>query len=91
MNMYQPPLEPYDDYDPMEDWVHVDELEKYDNAEEFLKEVINHVYNTGDIDELENSLDELAGVFNLKLPNKQPLIAKKEPYENTVQLNAINQ
>lgn len=97
MNTYEPPLEPCCDFDPYEEWVHVDELDKYDDAEQFLKEVINHIYNTGNTNELENSLDELAGVFNLKLPNKEPKLTNKDELyglnvrfiTNTVNLSKI--
>jgi len=78
MNMYEPPLDPYCDFDPMEDWVHVDELKKYDAAEEFLKEVINQVYNTGDVIALEDALEELANVFDIKLPRKEPKLTTKD-------------
>jgi len=91
MNMYEPPLEPYCDFDPMDDWVHVDELNKYDDAECYLKQVINQIYNVGNIDALEDALEELANVFDINLPNKQPIIAKmNEVYDKNVQLKAIS-
>ena len=94
MNTYEPPLEPYCDYDPMDDWVHVDELDKYDDAEKSLKDVINHLYNTGDVEGLEDSLEELASVFDINLPNLKPKLIKKdnESYDFRVQFitNTIN-
>ena len=77
MNMYEPPLEPFDDFDLMDEWVPVDELSKYDNAKEFLKEVVNQIYYVGDVDALEDALDELTGVFDLKLPSKHPIIRRR--------------
>ena len=74
MYICEPPLEPYCDFDPMDGWVHVDELSKYDDAKEFLKEVINQIYNVGNLDDLENALDELVNIFGIRLPSKQPII-----------------
>ena len=75
-NLYEPPLEPYDDYDHM-DWVHVDELTKYDSAKAHLEEVLHQVYNIGNVCALENALDELADVFDIKLPAKKPRLVKR--------------
>lgn len=78
--IYEPSFEQidYSDYiDPTEDWVHIDELTKYDYAEEHLKEVINQVYNIGNIYALEDALDNLAGIFEISLPNKNPKLIKR--------------
>lgn len=36
--MFEPQLDPHYDYDPMEEWVHVDDLKKYDDAKKYLQE-----------------------------------------------------
>jgi len=78
MTICEPPLEPDCDFDPMEDWVHVDELNKYDDAKEHLEEVIHQIYNIGNVNALEDSLEGLANVFDINLPSKEPKLAKKE-------------
>ena len=64
--------------DESEQWVHVDNLEKYDYAKEWIDEVVHHMYNTGDVDEMENALDELLAIFSGKLPPNSPKIQKKQ-------------
>lgn len=78
MNICEPPLEPDCDFNPTEDWVNVDELEKYDDAKEHLEEVIHQLYNIGNVNALENAIEELANVFDVNLPNKEPKLCKKE-------------
>ena len=60
-------------YDP-DDFVHIDELDKYIDAESLIKDLIKHVYITGNVKDLEDSLDELCDVFNLKIPYSKPII-----------------
>lgn len=88
-NICEPPLEPCDFYDPMEDWVHVDELEKYDDAKDKIEEIIHQVYNIGNVQLLEEAIDELASIFELKLPTTQPKLVNKEKhmYESIVQMS----
>ena len=74
-NMCEPPLEPI--IDPMSEYVHVDELEKYANAEYFLRRIIKNLYNAGDLIKFEDDLEELANIFELKLP-EEPLKIKGE-------------
>ena len=84
--MYEPPLEPSDDFDCC------DELTKYDDVKEFLEEVIHQVYNIGNVDALEGALDELVNIFNLKLPRTKPKLIKKpdELYDLAVHLTKNN-
>lgn len=65
------------DYDPYEDYVHIDELEKYDDAKWQLEEILRHIYTTGDIQSMEDHLEELCAVFDLKIPETAPKIEKK--------------
>jgi len=87
---YEPSLEE-EDYiyvDPMEDWVHVDEVAKYeDDAKEQFEKILHCVYNTGDVEGLEDALDEMASIFEVKLPENKPRLAKKtsELYDFSVQ------
>ena len=84
---FEPPLEPY--VDPMEEWVHVDEVAKYEyDAKECFEKILHCVYNTGDVEGLEDALDEMASIFEAKLPDKQPKLMKKpdQLYDFSVQL-----
>jgi len=69
MNIFEPSLEPYCDYDPMEDWVHVDELSKYDDAESLIRKIIKNLYTTGDVLQFEDDFEELANIFDVNLPH----------------------
>jgi len=69
MNMYEPPLDPY--CDPMEEWVHVDELGKYINAEDLIRKIIKNLYGDGDVLRFEDDFEELANIFDVKLPRKE--------------------
>lgn len=77
-NIYEPPLDP-DFYYPMEEFVNVDELDKYEiDGKELFKKVLHHIYDTGDVENLEDVLDELATIFDVNLPKKNPKLIKKE-------------
>ncbi len=54
--------------------------EKYENAEVWIKEMIRHMYDTGDVLELENAFDELVGIWGLRLPEGAPKIRVAEEY-----------
>jgi len=63
-----------------DEYVHRDELIKYEEAKEWIKEMIHHMYDTGDIVEMENALDELTGIWGLRLPEHEPKIQIKHEY-----------
>lgn len=71
-----------------DDHVHIDEVEKYQEAAGYIKEIIQQIYVTGDIEKLEDQLEELSGVFDLKIPETAPKIQKKrsELFDLCVQL-----
>jgi hypothetical protein len=58
-------------------WIHENELPDLDHAKNMLQSVLNAVYETGDIESLEDSLDELAGCLNLKMTKGRPVLEKK--------------
>jgi len=74
--------------DPYEGYVHIEELRKYDSASDWIKEVIHHVYATGDINMLEGALEELGSIFDICLPSTSPKVQKKnrELFDFSVQL-----
>jgi len=76
MKLYEPYLEEenYTYVNPMEDYIHIDELKKYDDAKEHLEEIIHQLYNSGNIDSLEDALYELTNIFEIKLPIKKPIL-----------------
>lgn len=57
-------------------YIHQDDLPDLDHGKEMLKTIINAIYTTGDVELLEDCLDELAGVFNLQLPKTKPVLEK---------------
>lgn len=64
-------------YDEVEkDWVHKDDLPDYDHAKNMLESITNAVYETGDTEQLEDCLEELLACFDIKIPNKKPLLEK---------------
>ena len=68
----------YPDYYDSDEWVHKDNLKKYDDAKEWIEETLHHVYNTGNIDELEIALDELTAIFDIKIPSTLPKLKRKQ-------------
>jgi len=60
-----------------EEYIHVSDLEKYEDAKEWVEELRHHFYNTGNLKLLENALSELGAVFDVKMPNKEPKLQKK--------------
>ena len=58
-------------------YIHQDNLPDLDHGKEMLKTIINAIYTTGDVELLEDCLDELVGVFGLELPNTKPILEKK--------------
>lgn len=64
-------------------WIHEDDLPDLDFAKSMLISVINAVYETGDLENFEDCLDELATTFNLRLPQKKLMIQKRnrKPYQ----------
>ncbi len=71
---------PYDDYEPTPadyGWVHEDDLPDLDHAKDMLEGVLEALYVSGDVEKLEDCLDELTGCFELKLPATAPLLEKK--------------
>lgn len=57
-----------------EDWVHVEELERFQNADEIIKALIKGVYSTGSVTDIEAALEDLASVWDIKLPDAKPKI-----------------
>jgi uncharacterized protein (DUF1499 family) len=75
---------PYDDYTPTHEddgYFHKDDLPDFDDCEDFLKGIIEAIYVTGNVDDLENYLDKLSAQFvnqfNIKLPESEPILEKK--------------
>ena len=63
--------------DPYEDYVHIDELAKYEEAADYLKDMIRQVYEEGNVTLFEDALEDLAAIFDINLPKKAPKIEKK--------------
>lgn len=68
-----------DDFIPdYQGWVHEDELPDLEHAKDMLESIINAIYVSGDIHQLEDCLDELTGCFDLELPRNAPVLEKTE-------------
>lgn len=62
----EPPLEPdYFDDDTVAIADSLAQLERYDGVKPLIETLIHNFYVTGDKDEIENALDELADVFEV--------------------------
>jgi hypothetical protein len=59
-------------------WVREEDIPDLDSVKDFLKGVIEAVYVTGNVEELENCLDEICGQFDLKLPAGQPVVINRQ-------------
>ena len=77
------------DYDPPTPadygWVHEDDIPDLDHAKDMLEGVLEAIYVTGNIEKLEDCLDELTGCFELKIPATAPLLEKKGMNKNLLQ------
>ncbi len=67
-----------DDYETPEDqgYIHEDELPNIEHTREHLLDLIHAVYETGDIDVIEDRLDELCGQFDIDYTPLTPKIRK---------------
>ena len=53
-------------------YVHIDDLPDLQSISDFMEGVIHAFYISGDPDEMENCVDELAGLLNLHMPTCKP-------------------
>lgn len=58
-------------------WIHEDDVPDLELCQEMVERVIEAVYTTGDVDALEGFIDELAGLFDVKMPKTDPVLEKK--------------
>lgn len=63
-------------------FIHKDEIPDIDICEDMLKGVIEALYLTGNVESLEECLDELAAEFNIELPNTGIIFKNKTQKEN---------
>lgn len=80
---YEPSLRD-DFYDPYyyedhtyDDYVHVDDLPDLDHARDHMKAVLNALYSNGSLESLENSLEEVLAVLDMKLPESAICVTKE--------------
>jgi len=62
------------DFEPECEYVHIDELAKYDDAALLLNKILKNVYVTGVVSDFEENLDELCSIFGIKIPYSKPII-----------------
>ena len=58
-------------------YIHEDNLPNLDICEEMISLMINALYVTGNVDELEEGLENLAYQFNVDYPSLYPVMQKK--------------
>lgn len=60
-------------------WIHEDDVPDLDACRGFIEVLIKSVYEVGNIEILEDALDELAAQFDVKMPDNdtQPILEKK--------------
>lgn len=58
--------------DPFCDFIHVDDLPDLDYVKDMLISVTNALYETGDVENLEDCLENLLACFDLKIPLNHP-------------------
>ena len=49
----------------------VDKGEKFEEAREWLKELIHEMYGEADITRIENAVEEIAALFSIKVPSHE--------------------
>lgn len=79
----------YPSYDP--DVEVVMEQKTYDHLVDHLKSLLKQIYFTGDLNQLENHLEEVVKAFDLDLPDLKPKIQKKYQSENNIFKEAVEQ
>lgn len=58
-------------------WIHEDDIPDLDFVKGMLEGVRGAVYETGDIENLEDCLEELLSTFELRVPETEPVLEKK--------------
>ena len=58
-------------------WVHEDDLPNFEHVKDMLQGMMECLYKTGDVSQLEDCLDELCHQFDLKLMAGSPVLHKK--------------
>lgn len=66
----------YED-DSYEESIRAQEEAKDKDIQDWIKEILHHVYVTGDIKLFEGGLEELCGIFEIKIPTSRPKFQKK--------------
>lgn len=59
-------------------WIHEDDCPDIEHCQDMLKGIMEALYKTGNVAMLEDCLDELVGQFDLKLPQTEPILEKRE-------------
>jgi len=66
-------------------WVHEDDIPDLDHLQDMLEGIVEALYVTGNVEELENCLDEAVHCFGLKLPAGDPIVEAKGKNTNLFQ------
>lgn len=61
----------------LEGWHHEDDLPDLDFTRDMLISVINSIYETGDVDQMEDCLQEVCAAFKVKFPVNAPKLRRE--------------
>ena len=73
------------DEDTHSEWIHESELPDLDFVKQQLSQLTSSIYKTGNVLELEDSLEEILATFNMKIPETKPLLkpaVRRTVFEN---------
>lgn len=65
---------PPDDFDPMADYVHVDDLKTFYDGEKDARKMLHALYITGDKEDFESALQDLLTLWALDVPETEIMI-----------------
>lgn len=59
-------------------WVQEDSLPNFDDTKDFLKGIVESLYETGNVEQLEHCIEELCFQYDVKFKEKEPKLKNKE-------------
>jgi len=72
-------------------YIHEDDVPDLDHCREMLEGILESIYKTGDIDKLEDCLDELCGAFDIQMIASHPVLTKRDGSLNAEKDNIVKE
>jgi len=63
--------------------------EEYEHAYDHLMGLVNDIYDKGSIEDMEYHLEEVLGIFDIRIPEGKPLLQKKYEIQEKQEINRI--